>query len=537
MLTSKLDLAQASAQQWDVIVVGGGITGAGILRQAVALGLKTVLLEQGDFASGTSSRSSKLVHGGLRYLSSGQIGLTASAVKERQLLLRDAPGLVEKLGFSFPVFQGQKPGLAVMRIGLGLYDVLAGQWQARKLSWDELHAYAPLLTTRDLQGVLYFDDARTDDARLVLRLIQEACAGGSDTNVAALNYCAVHELLREHGAGNGDGPGRVTGVLCQQADQAEYELHGKVVINASGAWGQKLGGDSAPRLRPLRGSHLLFKSSRVPLPTALSFLHPQDRRPVFAFEWEGAALLGTTDLDHADDLNREPRISEQEVDYLLAATARVWPALKLGREDVIASYAGVRPVVDGGAAKPSDESRESALWQEPGLVSVTGGKLTTFRLTAAKALDMAMRQVDGPKASRPGMGKRVFDTPSSCTQPQECDDKSWLRLQGRYGSALEAVLGCAQAGDFSRVANTPCLWLELRYAASAEAVQHLDDLLLRRTRLGLVLPNACRAEMARIREVCQAALGWDDRRWGNEEGAWYRRWQECYSLPKSTSPV
>ncbi|MGJ8670274.1 MAG: glycerol-3-phosphate dehydrogenase/oxidase [Oceanococcus sp.] len=508
-------LQQAAEKTWDIVVVGGGITGAGIAREAVELGLSVLLLEQADFASGTSSRSSKLVHGGLRYLSSGQFGLTAESVRERQALLRDAPGLIQTQGFCFPIYTGQKPGLGVTRIGLGLYDAMAKQWRARKLSWQELDDYAPGLSTKDLDGVLYFEDAQTDDARLVLRLLQEARSHGA----SVLNYVQVKELLRDESE-------HVIGVQCAAAGQnSSLSIQANVVINATGAWAQALGGELAPKLRPLRGSHLLIKSKRLPLPSALSFLHPQDRRPVFAYDWEGAALLGTTDIDHTDDLGKEPRITADEVQYLLDAARYAWPGLALTTDDVIASYAGVRPVVAGGADKPSDESRESASWQEPGLVSVTGGKLTTFRETAREVLALALNR---KVPRRPN----IFDPQQTgAERPHACSPEAWVRLQGRFGSALPQVLALAQQGDFSCVAHTPSLWLELRFAAAAESVRHLDDLLLRRTRLGLLLPDACRSQMPRIREVCQQALDWDDRRWGNEEGAWYRRWHESYSLP------
>lgn len=518
MFSARDQLAAAADQPWDLIIIGGGITGAGILNEAARRGLRAILLEQGDFASGTSSRSSKLVHGGLRYLSQGQWRLTAHSVREREALMRGAPGLVTRQSFSFPVPRGQKPGLAVTRIGLGLYDAMARRRSSRRLRWSELDAEVPGLSTRDLAGVLHFEDAQTDDARLVLRLIDEACAAGA----LAFNYCRVERLLDEQG--------RIIGVEWASALPGEDGgmLRGRHVINATGAWAQHLGGETAPRLRPLRGSHLVFPARRFPLPSAVSFLHPRDRRPVFAYEWEGASLLGTTDLDHAEDLNREPRISAAEVDYLLEAAAAMWPNLRLGRADVLSSYAGVRPVVDSGAARPSDESRESALWQQPGLVSITGGKLTTFRLTALEVLSAVQGRKLRPEAE-------IFNPAPELPMPAGCEPASWQRLRGRYGAALPALVAQARAGDFARVGASPTLWAELRYAAGHEAVRHLDDLLLRRSRIGLVLPDACRAQMARIREVCQPALGWDDRRWGNEEGAWYRRWHDNYSLPDRTA--
>lgn len=516
MLDGFASLERSADQPWDLVIVGGGITGAGILREAVRSGRSALLLEQGDFASGTSSRSSKLVHGGLRYLKQGQWQLTRHSVREREALLADAPGLVDPQPFAFPVFRGQRPGLGVTRFGLGLYDLIAGKRRSRRLAWDELQAWAPGLSTRDLAGVLCFEDARTDDARLVLRLLQEACAAGG----RAYNYSRVTGYMEEGG--------RITGLHWQQAGGPSGSLRARNVINASGAWAQSLGGAQAPRLRPLRGSHLLFDAKRLQLPAALSFLHPDDHRPVFAYAWEGAALLGTTDLDHPDNLDREPQISDAEVEYLLKAARFAWPGLKLGRADVIASYAGVRPVVDSGAARPSDESRETAMWQQPGLLSVTGGKLTTFRLTALEAL----AALEGGRPSRP---PRIFDPAPAPDCPPACEPQTWQRLRGRYGAALERLMTLAQPGDFARIGSSPTVWAELRYAATHEAVRHLDDLLLRRSRLGLVLPDACRAQMPRIRAVCQPALGWDDRRWGNEEGAWYRRWHGHYSLPARDS--
>ena len=507
--------AALAGQELDLVVVGGGITGAGIVRLAARQGLNVALLEQDDFASGTSSRSSKLVHGGLRYLSHGQLRLTAESVREREALLAQAPGLVERQPFVFPVFRGQKPGISVTRTGLRLYDLMAGRRCSRRLGWQELDALAPGLATRDLTGVLYFEDASTDDARLVLRLLAEARAAGAQV----FNYCRVESFQRDGG--------RVVGLTWRDlASGATGELRARQFINAGGVWAPQLAGPTAPAMRALRGSHLIFDARRLPLPAAVSFVHPQDRRPVFAYQWEGISLLGTTDLDHREDLADEPGISPPEVDYLLRAAAHAWPAARLTMTDVRASYCGVRSVLDSGAARPSDESRESAQWQEPGLLSVTGGKLTTFRVTALKAL-AALGWADDALRRAP-----VLDSAPVPSRPPGVDAAQWRRLAGRYGAALEQLAAAAQPGDFAAVGGSVCCWAELRHAALHESVRHLDDLLLRRSRLGLVLPDACRGQMAQIRAVCQEALGWDDRRWGNEEGAWYRRWQENYFLPR-----
>ncbi|MGH8453159.1 MAG: glycerol-3-phosphate dehydrogenase/oxidase, partial [Nevskiales bacterium] len=380
------------SRPWDLIVIGGGISGAGILREAARCGLRVLLLEQNDFASGTSSRSSKLVHGGLRYLKTGQWHLTLESVRERERLLRDGAGLVEPLGFVLPVYKDQRPPGWMLRAGLFAYDLMARHLQHRPLDVSELLMVAPHIREQGLQGGLLYPDAQTDDARLTLRVIQEALAGGR--NAAALNYARA-ELLRENG--------RVCGVRVQDCVYGRSaEVRTTVVINASGSWADRVRGQigAAPRLRPLRGSHLVFPYHRLPVAQAVSLFHPQDRRPVFVFPWEGAVIVGTTDLDHAGDLDQEPVISAGEADYLMHALHYQFPALNVQLEHAIASYCGVRPVIAGGHADPSKESREFALWDEEGLLTITGGKLTTFRTTALQVLRAARRQLPALSALR-----------------------------------------------------------------------------------------------------------------------------------------
>ncbi len=509
----------ALAGDWDLIVIGGGITGAGIFREAAARGWRTLLLEQSDFASGTSSRSSKLVHGGLRYLATNEWRLTVHSVREREQLLQHGAGLIERQGFLLPVWRGQKPGWWSFRAGLAIYDRIARKRLSRVVRWSELRELAPNLSTAGMRGALYMEDARTDDARLVLRLIQEGCQQGGQ----AVNYMRVHALLREQG--------KVCGLQWQDAlSGQEGEARAKVVINAGGVWAQHHGGEKAPKLRPLRGSHLLFRRTRLQLPVAVSWLHPRDGRPVFAYEWEGASLLGTTDLDHADSLDLEPHISGAEVDYLLEAAAHVWPRLHLNRADVLSTYAGVRPVVSSGAERPQDESRESALWSEPGLVSVTGGKLTTFRLTALDALRAAAENGGGEldlNKNRP-----ILDSGAAPTKPAELSGPNWRRLFGRYGSTLAERIAQTPAGLLNLLPGTPYIQAELLWAAQDEAVEHLDDLLLRRTRIGLVAEHGGFALLDRVRTLCQSTLGWDDARWDAEDAQYRARWESHYSLPE-----
>ncbi|MFZ6750857.1 FAD-dependent oxidoreductase [Undibacterium sp. Ren11W] len=516
------------AQQWDLVIVGGGITGAGILLEAARRGLKVLLIEQRDFAWGTSSRSSKLVHGGLRYLKEGKFQLTRESVQERQNLMQEAAGLVDQQSFAFADYQGRKPGRWMFALGLAIYDRMAGQRGRHYYPADEFLQLAPHIGQDGLNGGLCYVDAKTDDARLVLRVLQEAQSFGG----LAINYLAARTLLREGDALNAEVSGKVNGLeLVDAISGAIHRVHAKVVISATGAWADGLRQQQgAPaKLRPLRGSHLVFPAWRLPVAQAISLMHPQDGRPVFCFPWEGATLVGTTDVDHGADLQIEASITPDEVAYLMAALAFQFPQLALCLDDVLATYAGVRPVIDSGKADPSKEGRDHAVWLEQGLLTVTGGKLTTFRLIALDALKHVAPLL-------PHWQQALTLTPLFRRAPAMPNDKrlssgQQQRLQGRYGQQAAAVLAAAKSGELETIAGTETMWLELRWAARNEAVMHLEDLLLRRTRLGLLLRAGGLDILPRIRAICQAELGWDDVRWDCEQQAYLSLWQKHYSLP------
>ncbi len=514
-------------QPWDVLIVGGGITGAGILREATRAGLKALLVEQKDFAWGTSSRSSKLVHGGLRYLKEGKVFLTRASVRERKRLIAEGPGLIDPMGFLLATYKGDFPGKLTYRAGLTVYDLLALQWSHTRYSSEDFRLLAPHIVADGLEGGFRYGDAQTDDARLVLRVILEAVADGG----AALNYTRAESLLCEGGQ-------VVSAVLHDTVLDRRAEVRAKVVINATGAWADELREQvGAPsRIRPLRGSHLIFPAWRLPVCQALSFLHPLDRRPVFIFPWEGITLVGTTDLDHEQPLNEEPCITPDEVAYLMAAVEGQCPRLNLTLDDVIGAFAGVRPVIGSGKADPSKESRDHVVWNEAGLFTVTGGKLTTFRLIALDALKAVHHMLpDMPelKSDVPVLDKVNVRLPGS----EGLDLAQRRRLLGRYGIQAPALVHAAQPGELATIPGTQTLWAELRWAARAEGIVHLDDLLLRRTRLGLLLPEGAAHCLGDIRRICQPELGWDDARWENECAAYQALWQCCYSLPdKATIP-
>jgi len=511
-------------QVWDVIIIGGGITGAGILRQCVHAGLKVVLVEADDFASGTSSRSSKLVHGGMRYLRNAQIRVTLESVTEREYLLKQGRGLVNRLGFIYACLPGDHMPGWVFGAGLIVYDLMAHQWSHRSYDSEDLRELCPSLTIPGLRGGFRFFDAQTDDARLVLRLLRESVSGGG----LALNYVRVESLLKTNA-------GQVCGVILRDTSgelDRQVELKGRVVINATGAWADKLRADigKAPRLRPLRGSHLVFPFSRLPLTRSITFLHPADGRAVFAIPWEGVVIFGTTDVDQGLNLVTDPSISAAEAEYLLSGLQKVFPAQDLTFSDVTATFSGIRPVVNTGKANPSKESREHVIWDENGLLTVSGGKLTTFRIMARDALKVVRRHLghipfdpDVPvlDAIQPEVEMSCEASKFSATQ---C-----LRLLARYGASSASLFNASDA-DLQPIDGTIYLWAELRHAARAEGVIHLDDLLLRRLRLGLLVPNGGLDQMDRIRAIVQPELGWDDTRWKTEEKSYGELWRASYRL-------
>ncbi len=516
-------LPTLAKETWDLIVIGGGISGAGILREAARRGWRCLLLEQRDFAWGTSSRSSKMVHGGLRYIAKGQWRLTRDSVRERQRLLDEVPGLVEPMSFMMPHYRGGFPGPRVLGGLLSVYDALAGRRSHRFHNAQQLRYLAPGVKENDLLGGTSFVDALTDDARLVMRVLSEARAEGA----VVVNGVRVEHLLRENG--------RVCGVQIEDCEGgATLQLRCGVLAVATGAWAERLRPTEAPRqLRPLRGSHLLLPGWRLPVAQAFTFLHERDRRPVFVFPWEGATVVGTTDLDHCEDLDQSASISNEELDYLLAACTQQFPGAEVTANDVLSTWSGVRPVVGSAGAhqdKPSNETREHVLWQEPGCVTLAGGKLTTFRPQAIEVLKACAAMLERPFVD--------YAAPVFAAVPAlpiaELSSQQWRRLAGRHGRDLPRLARLLVEVGHETVGATDTLWAELAFACEAEMVLHLDDLLLRRTRLGLLLPHGGEDYFTVIRQLCQPRLGWSDEHWQQEIQRYRALWQRHHGLPDAT---
>lgn len=455
---------------FDVLVIGGGITGAGVLLAAAQRGWRAALIEQRDFAWGSSSRSSKLVHGGLRYLKQGRFGLTRSALKERNALLRDYPDLVVPRRFFLPFERHASP---LIRSGLAMYDALAGQHSRDRHDRDDWLRWFPPLRHASHQGALSYLDAATDDCQLVLHVLRQAAQLGA----SSCNYAQAISL-RENRQG-------VSGVVVQDAVTGkQHEIRAQIVVDATGAWSGRLTPAAlhSPRMRPLRGSHLVLPFTRLPLTEAVGCRHPVDGRPVYAVPWAGAILFGTTDVDHASDLQAEPHISAAEYDYLMVALRSLFPGQALDEQDILSSFAGVRPTFADGHRAPSAASREHLIREARGWISISGGKLTTFRHMANAVLHRAEKQ----------LRKRMTPLP---IEPHATEPIEW---QPHF------------------LGTSTCSTAQWRSALVSQAVLHLDDLMLRRTRLGLTHHDGGLAVLAEQREALCIALGWNSSHWQQE---------------------
>jgi len=502
-----------------LIVIGGGITGCGVFFDASQRGLRVLLLEKQDFASGTSSRSSKLIHGGLRYLKELQLAVTRSASRERDRMSALNPLLVRPFRFVYPASRGDRTPAWMVDVGLWMYDRLTRRSQRHDhLTAEEVQELLPGLESSQLDRAFSFTDALTDDARLTLAVAATGAAYGG----LAVTRAEVVEAVREGG--------RVGGVVFRDLeDGRSWTARASLVVNATGVWvdsvRERLGLDGH-RLRPSRGVHLVLASGALPIHAAAMVPAADDDRPVFLIPHEGGVLVGTTDVFHDGDLD-DPRPTQAEVEYLRRTVARHFPQRPLGPEAVLGVFAGLRPILTGRSDDPGEISREEEIWEEGGLLHVAGGKLTTWRPIAEEVVDEVLRRLPEEAAHRAG---RCYTsgTPLAGVAP--------LGLAGRltalHGLAPEVAAGMAlrlrEAALWApHVARDPgelrpleegsdLTAAEVRAHLLHGAVVRLEDLLLRRVRLGLWQPVLARRLAPRLEPYFRQILGWDGRRWERE---------------------
>ncbi|HVP01772.1 MAG TPA: glycerol-3-phosphate dehydrogenase/oxidase [Solirubrobacteraceae bacterium] len=534
MIARDQALAALHADAFDVVVIGGGITGAGVALDAASRGYSVALVEQADFASGTSSRSSKLVHGGLRYLQHFDLGLVREALLERQLMVQLAPHLVRPLPLVVPAFEGQRLDRLV-GVGLNLYDVMSvdrlrGRRRRAEDEDEELRAWAPerhriidgdevverlpaLAARRPTSGYLFYD-CQTDDSRLVLTVLAEAERFGA----VCANRLEVTELVED--------AGRACGVRVLDHESGErFDLRAENVVNATGVWADRLRPEElhdeaeVPRIAPSRGTHITVSSELLPLRDG-AIVPAGEGRSIFALPWLGATLIGTTDNDYTEGDLDHIRPADSDIAYLLHATNAFF-ASSLTPADLSGAFAGVRPLISTGDPKKSvDISRKAELYEtSSGMITITGGKLTTWRRMARMAVDRLVERDAREAPCRTHeipLGQRVdaAELPRVEGVPQD----AYERLAGRYGHVARDVLAiAAERGELAQPIiddGPPDLLAETVHGARTEQARTVGDALLRRTRLGLLAARAV-SEPQVARRVARAMapeLGWDDAR-------------------------
>jgi glycerol-3-phosphate dehydrogenase len=517
-------LAVLGREPFDLLVIGGGINGAGIARDAAMRGLRTALVERGDFACGTSSRSSKLIHGGLRYLEQGHVRLVLEAVRERERLRALAPHLVRPQEFIAPVYRDGPVGFFKLAAGLMLYDVLAGLWSVRRhnmLGRRRLIDAEPALRRDGLVGGGRYWDYRTDDARLVLETALAAAREGA----VVVSYAEVEGFLDEGG--------RIAGArVVDRVSGARVKIHARVVINAAGPWVDEVAAldtPGPPRLRLTKGVHVIVPRNRVGNRAALVLRAVRDGRVMFVIPWGEHALVGTTDTDHPGGPEQEPIVEPDDIAYLLETVNHYFPDARLGVGDVVSAFAGLRPLIappPGTEADPSDVSREEEIFESPrGLVTIAGGKLTAFRLIAEQVVDRAIaalrRQGDTRRFARSKTA--VVPLPGGGSEPEllaaaaVSHDGHGLapavitHLADRYGSRLDEVMGFVVRD--AKLARPIADGLPDPRAEVAQAVEHewgltLEDVLRRRTQVALLDGTGGGDVAADVASIMASRLGW-----------------------------
>jgi len=460
------------SQAWDIVVIGGGATGLGTALDAANRGYRTLLLERGDFAQATSSRSTKLIHGGVRYLARGNVWLVREALRERGILLRNAPHLVHAREFIVPAYRWWER--AYYGIGLTLYDLMAGSYgfgRSQVLGRDEVLDRLPNLHSRGLSGGITYLDGQFDDSRLAITLLRSLL----DAGATALNYMPVTRLLKRGG--------KISGLIAQDCETSrEYTIEARAVVNATGVFVDSIrgmdGASSVPLVRPSQGAHLVVDRSFLPGNSALMIPTTDDGRVLFAIPWHHRVLLGTTDTP-VEATAVEPTPLADESDYLLSHIARYLEKPPTD-SDVLTRFAGLRPLVGGGTLRSTSRlSREHVVvTSESGLITVTGGKWTTYRKMAEDTVERAIAVASLPK--RPCATETLKLHGWSSAVPEGED---WLRVYGSDLPALQSLI--REKADWNRpiLPSLPFLKGEVVWAARFESARTVEDILARRIRL------------------------------------------------------
>ena len=515
-------IAALSTRTFDLLVIGGGITGCGVAHDAARRGLDVALVEKEDFASGTSSRSSRLIHGGVRYLEHGHLHLVFESSAERRRLLRLAPHLVHPLEFTWPVYAGARIPRWKLAAGLLVYDALSlfrNVGRHRRLGARDVLAREPALRQDGLRGGASYFDASTDDARLTLA----AALSAMDAGATLVNHAVVRDLI---GAG-----GKICGaVVIDTLDGSDtlgqnvIEVRARVVVNATGPWSdelRRLDGETRQAVRGSKGAHIVVPRDRLGAQGAVTLLTPRDQRVCFVLPHGALTMIGTTDTFTAESPD-DVRATAGDVEYLLEVANTFYPDARLSPADVVCAWAGIRPLIPTDDQSPRSASREHLVSVSGhGLVSIAGGKLTTYRVMAADAVDIVLRQLGRPTArsttdTQPIHGGDIVSVSAGVRDASRTIGDAALasQLVRSYGSKWRDVWATIiSTSDGATRLGPPGVTVgELRYSAERELAETLGDLLVRRTRLAFHTRDNARSVARDAARAVAPVLGWDGTR-------------------------
>jgi glycerol-3-phosphate dehydrogenase len=513
-------LRALATQEFDLLVIGGGVTGSGSARDAALRGLKVALVEREDFASGTSSRSSRLIHGGLRYLEHGHLGLVFESSIERRRLLQLAPHLVRPLAFIWPVYAGARVPRWKLTAGLMLYDALSLFRNVKgyqSLNARQVHEMEPGLRSENLKGGARYYDAATDDARLTLA----NALGASEAGATVLNHASVRRLVVHEGKARG-------AVVVDHLTGEEVTVRARAIVNATGPWSDEIRkldapGMTGPAVRGSKGVHIAVPRERLGHRDALTLLSPKDGRVMFVLPAEGFTIIGTTETSTRAH-PAEVRASEADVAYLLESANAFFPAAHLTREDVVSAWAGIRPLVASGYQRSQNDagsaSREHAIDVSPaGVLAISGGKLTTYRVMARDVVDAVERHLGQPHRPSPtetlplpGGDVPNLEAEFAAARAEVGDAATAVHLVRAYGSRWRRVWALTRQEP--ALARPLAEGLPYRAAEAAWGVSHelaltLSDLLIRRLKVAFETRDLGRAAARVAAEVMAPRLGWD----------------------------
>ena len=529
MRTRTANLYRMQSKKFDLAVVGGGITGAGVALDAVSRGLSVALIEKRDFASGTSSRSSKLIHGGLRYLEQFQFRLVREALHERATLARIAPHLAAPLPFLVPVYSAARrsplgSNRLKLRLGLWLYDMLAGRRNIARHRWidrNEMLRLSPALDPDGLRGGFLYHDGLTDDARLVIEVIKTAAERGA----VFANYTEAQRLELN--------AGQVSTIEAKDAlSGRNFDLRAEVIVNAAGVWADdvaRLSDKGAERnLRPSKGIHVVVPADKLNNCAAVLIPSLGEQRFLFVIPWQGRTVIGTTDTDYAGSLD-DPTAEADEIDRVVESAARCFPQANLSTADVISAFAGLRPLVGREGASTSELSRaEEIIESRSGLISIIGGKLTTYRRMAERVVDIVSSRLNrngehsvigpcetenielaGGAVAKNDLKHEAERAASEFGLTAETAEHLMQSYGGNHRAILEII---RESGELKAplVEGLPHIEAEVIYAARCEMAANVEDFLARRTRIALLGREGGRSCAARVARLMARQLDWTD---------------------------